>query len=324
MPPALRTDILRATSRRNRALRCSAGRVVSMRRVSRASSPEVQDVEPQTLSRNRFGVATARRPGRQRCWRDVDASRSGRRQFRPGLLPRAGRASLHQRVGHLHCHDRLAHAARSHGRDQLRVQAIRHARGAPDQSRRADREAGTGRRRTGYVRRRVSTDARDGGRPHGRRSAEDGRAPGPCERKHEERGHHPEIPSLWLRSCRSQLRRAPGRGRDAGRSGAGGQSEDRHDALLQQQQQRGPDSGRGVRPARKEACDSHVQRCRRRCAAGREPVEVHEDGFRPGDVLRRQGDPGPAERRAAAREQGRSSPRPASTLPRTATPSAAG
>ena len=47
-----------------------------------------------------------------------------------------------------------------------------------------------------------------------------------------------------------------------------------------------------------------LQRCRRRRAAGREPVEVHEDGVRPGGVLRRQGHPWPAERRPAARQQG--------------------
>ena len=41
--------------------------------------------------------------------------------------------------------------------------------------------------------------------------------------EHEERSHHPEVPPLRLRPCRPQLRRAPGRGRDAGRSGARGQ-----------------------------------------------------------------------------------------------------
>ena len=34
-------------------------------------------------------------------------------------------------------------------------------------------------------------------------------------RRHEERGHHPEIPSLRLRPCRPQLRRADRGGRDA-------------------------------------------------------------------------------------------------------------
>ena len=39
-------------------------------------------------------------------------------------------------------------------------------------------------------------------------------------------------------------------------------------------------------------------------AAGREPLEVHRDGVRPGDVLGREGHPRAAERRHAARTQG--------------------
>ena len=45
----------------------------------------------------------------------------------------------------------------------------------------------------------------------------------PEPRRHEERGHHPEVPPLRLRPCRAQLRRAAGGGRDARRAGAGDQ-----------------------------------------------------------------------------------------------------
>ena len=60
----------------------------------------------------------------------------------------------------------------------------------------------------------------------------------------------------------------------------------------------------GVRPARQEARRSDAERRGRRRAAGREPVEVHRHGLRPGGVLRRQGDPRTAERRPAARPEG--------------------
>ncbi len=54
---------------------------------------------------------------------------------------------------------------------------------------------------------------------------------------HEERSPDPEGPSLRLRARRPQLRRAPGRSRDPGGPRAGGQRQDRDDAVLQQQQQ---------------------------------------------------------------------------------------
>ena len=62
--------------------------------------------------------------------------------------------------------------------------------------------------------------------------------------------------------------------------------------------------------ARQEARRPDAERCRRRRAAGREPVEVHADGVRPGRVLRRQGHPRSAERRPAARPQGADRRRP--------------
>ena len=142
--------------------------------------------------------------------------------------------------------------------------------------------------------------------------------------QHEERGHHPEIPPLRLRPCRSQLRRAAGRGRDAGGAGAGGQPEDRHDALLQQQQQGGPDPGRGVRPAREEALrfprsTTPPPTCRRSrtCGSTRRWASTWWRS--------------PAARASAARRAPAccsaartSSPRPASTRRPTATRSAAG
>ena len=78
---------------------------------------------------------------------------------------------------------------------------------------------------------------------------------------------------FWLRPCRPQLRRPPGRGRNAGGSGTGGQSEDRDDALLQQQQQRGTDRTRSSFSLAK-TLGADLQRRGGRRAAGREPVEV--------------------------------------------------
>ena len=75
------------------------------------------------------------------CSRQARAVR-GRRGRRSRLLPRPGRAPLHQRRGDLHGHDRVAHAAGSHGGDQLRLPALRDARRAPRQGGRAHRHAG--------------------------------------------------------------------------------------------------------------------------------------------------------------------------------------
>ena len=61
---------------------------------------------------------------------------------------------------------------------------------------------------------------------------------------------------------------------------------------------------------RQEARRADDQRLRGRRAAGREPVEVHGDGLRPGRLLRRQGHPRSAERRAAPRPQGSDRRRP--------------
>ena len=57
---------------------------------------------------------------------------------------------------------------------------------------------------------------------------------------------------------------------------------DGDDAVLQQQQLGRADSRRGVRAPRQEARRRDDERLRRRRAAGREPVEVHGDGLRPG------------------------------------------
>ena len=95
-----------------------------------------------------------------------------------------------------------------------------------------------------------------------------------------------KTPSLRLRACRSQLRRDAGGSGNGGRRGPRGQRQDRDDALLQQQQSARADPGRSVRPAREETRHPHAQRRRRRRAAGRESVEVHEDGFRSRGVLR--------------------------------------
>ena len=180
------------------------------------------------------------------------AAPGGRRRPQgAGLLPRAGRAAVHQRGRDLHGDDRLADAARSDGRDQLRLQALRDARRAARQGRRADRHAGPRRGGDGHVGRRLRADAGHGGSAHRQRPAEDRRSAEP--RRHEERSHHPEVPPLRLRPRRPQLRRTPGRGRDARGPGARGQREDRDDALLQQQQQGRADPGRGVRPAWQEA-----------------------------------------------------------------------
>jgi L-seryl-tRNA(Ser) seleniumtransferase len=61
----------------------------------------------------------------------------------------------------------------------------------------------------------------------------------------------------------------------------------------------------------------------RRCAAGREPVEVHEDGVRPRRVLRREGPSRAAERRPVARTKGSDRRRPPQRATELATPSAA-
>ena len=126
------------------------------------------------------------------CCGSGAATRCGskRPRRRARLLPGARRPPVHQRLGHLHGHDRVAHAARSHGCDRLRVQALRDARGAPDQSRRADRDARSRRGRHGDVRSRIGADARHGRRPHRHRSAEDGALSRPDG--HEERSDHPE------------------------------------------------------------------------------------------------------------------------------------
>ncbi len=126
-------------------------------------------------------------------------------------------------------------------------------------------------------------------------SPEDGRSARPDD--DEERGHHPEVPPLRLRPRRPQLRREAGGSGDGGGSRARRQPEDGDDALLQQQQQRRKDSGRRVRPAWQEARRPHVQRRGGRRPAGRQPVEVHRDGFRPRGHLRRQGYSRTAERR---------------------------
>ncbi len=54
----------------------------------------------------------------------------------------------------------------------------------------------------------------------------------------------------------------------------------------------------------KTARRPHLQRRRGRRASRGQLLEVHEDGLRPGDVLRRQGHPRAAEQRDAARPQG--------------------
>ena len=244
------------------------------------------------------------------------AKTAGRDYFRE-----LGRAPLHQRGRHLHGDDRVADAAGSHGGDQLRLEALRDARRAPRPRRRADRDAGARRGGDGDVGRGVGADARDRRRPHRHGPTEDRRSA--RSRRHEERSHHPEGASLRVRARRPQLRRAAGRGRDARRSRTRGQRQDRDDALLQQQQQGRADPGRGVRPAWSEALDSDAERCGRRRAAGREPVEIHRHGLRPGRVLRRQGHSRTAERRACCSARSRSSPPPVRTARPTATRSAA-
>ena len=105
----------------------------------------------------------------------------------------------------------------------------------------------------------------------------------------------------------------------ARRARARRQREDRDDALLQRQQLRRSHPRRRVRAAREEARHPDAERLRGGRAAGREPLEVHRDGIRPRRVLGRQGHSRSAERRAAARAQGRSSTRRGSTDRRTRT-----
>ncbi len=207
-------------------------------------------MESQTLSRGRFGAARRGRTGRR------GGSEGGARRGDgdAGLLSRSRHTALHQRLRHLHRDDGIADAARGDGRDRLRLQALRDARGAAAEGRRADRQPGARRGGNGDVRRRVGADARHRRGADRNRSAQDGVAAGP--HRHEERSHHPEGASLRLRPCRPQLRRPHGGGRDARGSRARGQRQDRDDDLLQQQQQGRAHPGRRVRPAREEAFDS--------------------------------------------------------------------
>ena len=187
-------------------------------------------MDPTTFSRACFDVAAGGRPRRG----GGGPGRHGRGARRARVFPRAGHPSVHQRGGHLYGDDRLAHAGRSGRRHRIRVEALRDARRASGQGGSAHRHARAQRSGDGHVGRGVGIDARHGSRPHGHRSAENGR---PARPGHdEERGHHPEIPPLRLRPCRPQLRRAPRRSGKPGGPRARGQPEDGDDALLQQQQ----------------------------------------------------------------------------------------
>ena len=160
----------------------------------------------------------------------------GRGPKGPGLLPRAGRAPLHQRGRDLHGHDRLADAAGSDGGDQLRLQALRDARRAARPRRRAHRHAGA------LPRPRWS-------RPGAASALTLGTAAVLTGTDRQKIGDLPNLAGMKSEVIIQKSHRfgyehavrncgvTAGGGRDARGSRARGQRQDRDDALLQQQQQ---------------------------------------------------------------------------------------
>ena len=168
-----------------------------------------------------------------------------------GLLPRARRPALHQRLRHLHRDDRVADAAGGDGRDQLRLQALRDAR-------RASTKVGERIATLVHAEAAMVTSGAASALTLGTAAVLTGTDQQKMVALPDLTGMKSEVIiqkahrfgyDHAVRNCGVRT----GGSRDARRSRTRGQRQDRDDALLQQQQQGRPDPGRGVRPARKEA-----------------------------------------------------------------------